>query len=400
MSGYKTLEFDSLCVHSGVGEYEHGPVVPPIYQTSTFKFENAAHGGSLFKGEQQGYIYSRMANPTIEAMENSVAQLEGGIKALGCSSGMAAISTTFMALLKAGDHVVCAESVYGPTSTLLATIFTKFDIQVTFVDSSNFSEITKAVRTNTKVLYMETPGNPTLAITDLKKCADLANSINAKLVVDNTFMGPAIQRPFEFGAHVVLHSMTKSLNGHADVVAGIIVLNDMNDYKLFRKVLNQMGGVIDPFNAFLVHRGLKTLDLRMRKMSENAMKIAQFLENHPKIEWVSYPGLKSHPQYEIGQNQHRMNGCMISFEVKGGFEAGETLMNSVKLATLAVSLGGVETLVQHPASMTHASMDKEVRLKAKITDGLVRYSVGIESADDLIDDLEHALNMVKIEELV
>lgn len=393
----KNLQFDSKCVHSGVGEYEFGSVVPPIYQTSTFKFENAAHGAALFKGDVDGYIYTRMKNPTVEAMENAVAELEGGHKALGCASGMAAISTTFTALLKSGDHVVCSKSVYGPTLTLLQTVLSKFGVEATFVDTDITEEIKKAVKPNTKIIYVETPANPVIAITDLEVAAKIAHANNALLVVDNTFMSPALQQPLKFGADVVVHSMTKFLNGHADVVGGIIVVKNEDDYKMMRKILNQMGGVIDPFNSFLVHRGLKTLAIRMQKHTENAQLIAEYLENHPKVKWVRYPGLKSHPNYEVGLKQHSAPGGMISFELKDGFRAGEIVMNNVKLCALAVSLGGVETLIQHPASMTHLTMGEAARATAGITEGLVRLSVGIENVKDLIDDLEQAL--VKIPEL-
>ena len=391
MSKNMDLNFDSKCVHSGISEYEFGPVVPPIYQTSTFKFESAQHGGSLFKGEMDGYIYTRMLNPTVQAMENAIAELEGGYKGLGCGSGMAAIHTVFAALLQAGDHVICSEAVYGPTSTLLRTVLSKFGVETTFVNTDKLEETKAAVKPNTKVIYVETPGNPTLAITDIEETARIAHKIGAKLVVDNTFMSPALQRPLEFGADIVLHSLTKFLNGHADIVGGIIVVKDEDTYKHFRKILNQIGGVIDPFNSFLVHRGLKTLSLRMERHSESGQKIAEWLEAHPKIEWVKYPGLKSHPQYEIAQKQHKAQGGMISFELKGGYSAGENFMNSVNLCQLAVSLGGVETLVQHPASMTHATMGKDAREEAGITDGLVRLSVGIEFVDDIISDLQKAL---------
>lgn len=394
MSTKKILNIESKCVHSGIAEYEHGPVVPPIYQTSTFKFESADHGGSLFAGKQKGYIYSRMLNPTIEAMEDAVAALEGGYKALGCGSGMAAIHTTFAALLNAGDHVICSKSVYGPTNTLLATVMNRFNIKTTFVNTSDTSKVENSLKPNTKVIYIETPGNPTLETTDLAKVSEIAHKNNAIVVVDNTFMSPVLQQPLKFGVDIVVHSMTKFLNGHADVVAGVIVVKDDETYKHFRKTLNQLGGVIDPFNAFLVHRGLKTLAIRMKKHTENAMSIAEFLESHPKIEWVRYPGLKSFPNYEVAQKQHSAPGGMISFELKGGIEAGKKVMNSVELCQLAVSLGGVETLIQHPASMTHLTMGKEARESAGITDGLVRLSVGIENVDDLLNDLKQALDKV------
>ena len=388
-------DFETKCVHSGIEEYEFGSVVPPIYQTSTFKFESAQHGKSLFAGEQKGYIYTRMANPTIEAMENSIAELEGGFKALGCASGMAAIHTVFASLTSAGDHVVCSAAVYGPTTTLLNTVMKKYGVETTFVDSTDVELVKKSIRTNTKILYVETPGNPTLAITDLNAMAEIAHANNLKLVVDNTFMSPALQRPFDFGADIVLHSLTKFLNGHADVVGGIVVTKDEETYNSFRKILNQTGGVIDPFNSFLVHRGIKTLAIRMNKHCENAMIIAKFLEQHPMVNKVSFPGLKNHPQYELGQSQHKGPGGMITFELEGGIEAGRKMMDSVKLCQLAVSLGGVESLIEHPASMTHFSMGKEARMAGGITDGLVRLSVGIENVNDIIADLENALDKVK-----
>ena len=394
MKNNNNLNIETKCVHAGIKEYEHGPVIPPIYQTSTFKFESADHGGSLFAGEQKGYIYTRMLNPTIEAMEDAIAELEGGYKALGCASGMAAVNTVFSALLKSGDHVICSKSVYGPTSTLLATVFSKFNVESTFVNTSNIQNIEKSIKPNTRLIYIETPGNPTLEVTDLKAVSELAHKINALVVVDNTFMSPVLQQPFMFNVDIVLHSMTKFLNGHADVVAGVIVVKDEETYKHFRKTLNQLGGVIDPFNSFLVHRGLKTLSIRMQKHSENAIKIAEFLDAHPKVEWVRFPGLKSFPNYEVAQMQHKAPGGMISFELKGGVIAGKKLMNSVKLCQLAVSLGGVETLIQHPASMTHLTMGKEARESAGITDGLVRLSVGIENVDDIIADISNALELI------
>ncbi|HET54974.1 MAG TPA: PLP-dependent transferase, partial [Ignavibacteria bacterium] len=317
---HKNPNIESKCVHSGIKEYQYGPVVPPIYQTSTFKFESTSHGAALFKGEEKGYIYTRMSNPTIEAMEDAIADLEEGYKALGCASGMAAIHTALATLLNAGDHVVCSKSVYGPTATLLSTVFSRFDIETTYVSGSNIEDVREAIRSNTKVIYLETPGNPTLEITDIEEVSKIAHANNIKVVVDNTFMSPALQKPITLGADVVVHSLTKFLNGHADVVGGIIVVKDEQSYKNFRKVLNQLGGVIDPFNAFLVHRGIKTLALRMERHTENAIKIAKYLEEHPKVKWVRYPGLKSHPQYNVGQKQHKLPGGMITFELKGGYQ--------------------------------------------------------------------------------
>jgi methionine-gamma-lyase len=394
MKDHSKQDFQTKCVHAGIDEYEFGSVVPPIYQTSTFKFESAEHGASLFAGEQKGYIYTRMLNPTVEAMENAIAELEGGHKALGCGSGMAAVHTIFASLTQSGDHVVCSSSVYGPTTTLLNTIMKKYGVETTFVDTSDPLNVLNSIKKNTKVVYIETPGNPTLCISDIMAISEIAHKNNAKVVVDNTFMSPALQNPIALGADVVMHSLTKFLNGHADVVGGIIVVKDEETYVHFRKTLNQLGGVIDPFNSFLVHRGLKTLSIRMERHCSNAQKIAEWLELHPAVKWIKYPGLKSHPQYLTGQKQHKGPGGMITFELKGGIEAGKMLMNSVKLCQLAVSLGGVESLIQHPASMTHFSMGKEAREAAEITDGLVRLSVGIENVDDLIADLKQALEKV------
>lgn len=382
---------ETQCVHASLIPDDTGSVITPIYQTSTFAFKDVDHGAALFAGKAKGYIYTRMANPTIEAVEQTVAILEGGYRGLGCGSGMAAIHTTFTAMVDAGDHIVCSDAVYGPTNTLLATVMSRFGIETTFVDTSDLDEVKKALKPNTKMIYIETPGNPTLVITDVRAIADIAHGHGAALVVDNTFMSPILQQPLSLGADVVIHSMTKFLNGHADVVAGMIVVRNEKDYKQFREVLNQIGGVIDPFNAFLVSRGIKTLAIRMERHCQNAEKIAQFLVNHPKVKEVYFPWLPSHTQHEIAKRQMRGPGGMISFELEGGLQAGKTLMNSLRICTLAVSLGGVETLIQHPASMTHASMGPEARKMAKITDGLVRISVGIEHVDELIDDLERGL---------
>lgn len=394
LKNIRDYSISTKCVHAGTKEDVNGSVVTPIYQTSTFKFTDADHGARLFRGEEQGYIYTRMRNPTVEAMEDAVAILEGGAKALGCGSGMAAIHTIFHHCLRQGDHVICSESVYGPTTTLLNNFMAKFGVEFSFVDTSNTDAVRNAMKENTSLVFVETPGNPTLVMSDIAAIAEIAHSHGAKLAVDNTFQGPIFQRPFDFGADIVMHSMTKSLNGHADVVAGIIVLKNEADYPEFRKTLNHLGGTIDPFNAFLVHRGLKTLKIRVEKQAENAMKVAQYLESHPKVDWVKYPGLVSHPQYEIGKKQMQGFGSMISFELKGGLEAGKILMDNVEIWVLAVSLGGVESLIQHPAYMTHSGMAKEVREQAQITDGLIRISVGIEDIDELINGLEAGLKKI------
>ncbi len=383
---------DTCAVHGGVDNYQFRPVVPPIYATSTFSFESAAQGEALFAGKHEGYIYSRLGNPTVGALEKCVAELERGHKAFACSSGMAAIQTTLFALLEAGDHLICSEAVYGSTSTLIESIMGNLGIESTFVDTSDLNTVRRAMRPNTKVVYVETPGNPTLVITDIQGISEVAHEGGAQVVVDNTFMSPILQQPLLCGADIVVHSMTKFLNGHADVVAGAIIVKDEVMYAQFRKVLNQLGGVLGPFEAFLVHRGIKTLAIRMERHCESAIKVALFLADHPAVEWVRYPGLKSHPQYELGRKQMSGAGGLISFGLRGELVAGREMMNALRLCTLAVSLGGVETLIQHPATMTHASMGRESRKRAQITDGLVRLSVGIENVDEIIADLAQALD--------
>ncbi|MCX7880449.1 MAG: PLP-dependent aspartate aminotransferase family protein [Ignavibacteria bacterium] len=390
-----SMKIATKCVHSGVKHYEFGPIVPPIYQTSTFAFRDADHGARLFKGEEEGFIYTRMRNPTIEALEDAVAELEFGTKSIACASGMAAISLVIFSTTKSGDHIISGKSVYGPITTLLGQIFSSYGLEVSFVDTSNIEEVKNSFRSNTKLIFFETPGNPTLLISDIQVISKIAHTFGAKVVVDNTFMTPVLQNPLKLGADIVVHSMTKYLNGHADVVAGIVVFKDENDYLHFRKFSNHIGGVIDPFNAFLVHRGLKTLYLRMERHCSNALQVAKFLEQHPKVEKVWYPYLESHPQYELARKQSLGGGGMISIELKGGLSAGKALMNNISVWKLAVSLGGVESLIQHPASMTHSSMTPQLRAEAGITEGLVRLSVGIEDPEDLINGLEKGLSSIE-----
>jgi len=276
----------------------------------------------------------------------------------------------------------------------METYFSRFGVESTYITTSNIDNIRKAIKPNTKVLYIETPTNPTMEITDLKACVAIAREHNLTLVIDNTFCSPYLQRPIEMGADVVFHSMTKFLNGHADIVAGIIVTRTEEMYKKIRPAMIGMGCNMDPHQALMVIRGIKTLSIRIDRAQQNAIKVAEYLENHPKVSWVKYPGLKSHPQYQLAKEQMDGPGAMISFELKGGYEAGKKLMDNVHMALLAVSLGGVETLIQHPASMTHSKMSKEAKLKAKITDGLVRFAVGIEDVEDIIADLDGALKKV------
>lgn len=390
----KNLGFDSKLIHAGDFEDANGSAVTPIYQTSTFAFRNAKHGADLFAGREKGFIYTRIGNPTIEALENKLAELENGCGGIALASGMAAVTTVYMALLAGGDHIICTSAVYGPSRGVLDSHFAKFGVEASFVDTANLEEIEKAIKPNTKVLYLETPTNPTIELTDIKKASELAHKHGLVVVVDNTFCSPYLQKPLDLGADVVLHSLTKFINGHADIVGGALVAKDPEIYQKLRKTMVYMGGNMDPHQAYMVIRGVKTLTLRVDRAQESAIKVADYLENHPKVDWVKFPGLKSHPQYELAKEQMEGPGAMISFELKGGYDAGVTLMNNVHLALLAVSLGGVETLIQHPASMTHAGLPKEAREQASITDGLVRYSVGIEDVEDIIADLDQALASV------
>ncbi|MFB3850307.1 MAG: PLP-dependent aspartate aminotransferase family protein [Acidobacteriota bacterium] len=397
MKKNKKENTQTLCIHGG-GEPDpvYGAVMPPIYQTSTFTFESAEQGGRRFAGQEKGYIYTRLGNPTINALENSVAALENGKYAMATSTGMSAVSTIFFALCSSGDHIVASSALYGATRVLLENELKRFGITADFVDTSDKKQIEKAFKKNTKILYIETPTNPTLKISDIKWCADYAHKNGALLVVDNTFLSPVLQKPLLFGADIVLHSVTKFLNGHSDVVGGIIILNNDELKEKIGKTLKHLGGTMDPHQAYLVFRGIKTLALRILTAQENARKIARFLKKHKAVKKVIYPEFEKDAEIKkVIKKQMEGYGALISFELKGGFEAGKKLLNSVKIMTLAVSLGGVESLIQHPASMTHSGVKKEERIKAGITDGLVRLSVGCESAEDLINDLKSALDKIK-----
>ena len=391
---HKFNGFNSKLIHGGEHHDELGSAVTPIYQTSTFRFNDSDHGARLFAGEEQGYIYTRIGNPTIVDLEKTIANLEHGFGGIGTSSGMGAVTTVYMALLGQGDHMIGHEAVYGPSRVVMESLFKKFGVESNFLDTSDIKNVEAAIRPNTKLIYLETPANPTMGIADIKAISELAKKHNIKVCVDNTFCSPYLQTPLDLGADVVLHSMTKFINGHADIVGGMIVCKTEADYKLVRGVMVSMGCNMDPHQAFLTRRGLKTLAIRIDRAQENAIKVADFLNSHPNVEWVKYPGLPSHPQYELAKKQMKGPGAMISFEVKGGVSAGKIVMNNVKLALLAVSLGGIETLIQHPASMTHSKMAAADKLKAGITDGLIRLSVGIEDVEDIIADLDQALKSI------
>jgi methionine-gamma-lyase len=386
--------FNTKLIHAGAFEDEFGSATVPIYQTSTFRFKSAQEGADCFSGKSDGYIYTRIGNPTIKALEQNIAALENGYGGIATSSGMGAITSIYMALLGAGSHIISSDAVYGPARGVLEQDFARFNVEASFVNTSKTENILAAVKSNTKVLYIETPANPTMEITDIVACAKIAREHNLILVVDNTFCSPYLQKPLDLGADVVLHSVTKFINGHADIVGGIIVTKEAELYKKIRHSMVYMGCNMDPTQAFMVIRGVKTLAIRIDRAQESAMKVAEFLQSHPNVAWINYPGLTSHPQYELAKTQMKGFGSMMSFGLKGGYEAGRKLMDNVHLAILAVSLGGVETLIQHPASMTHAAVSKENKIAAGISDDLVRFSVGIEDVEDIIDDLKHALELV------
>lgn len=383
--------FNTKLIHAGDYEDAFGSAVPPIYQTSTFRFKSSKHGADCFAGRDPGYIYTRIGNPTINSLEEKLAQLENGYRGIALSSGMAAVTTVYIAFLAKDAHIISTDAVYGPSRAVLERDFSRFGVEYDFVDTSDISNIKKVIRPNTKLLYIETPTNPTIALTDIKSASELAHEHGIIVCVDNTFSSPYLQKPLDLGADISLHSITKFINGHADIVGGALIAKDEEVYKKLRQTMVYMGGNMDPHQAYMVNRGLKTLSLRMERSMESAQKIAEYLEKHPKVEWVKYPGLKSHPQHDLAKQQMKGFGAMISFGLKGGYQAGEKLMDNVHLAMLAVSLGGVETLIQHPASMTHAGLSKQAREAAGISDGLVRFAVGIEDCEDIIEDLENAL---------
>jgi methionine-gamma-lyase len=389
------LRKSTRAIHAGkLACTEFGEVSVPIFQTSTFSFPSADDGAARFAGAQRGYIYTRLGNPTINALEQSIAAQENGYKGLATSTGMAAITTVYAAFLEQGAHIVSTDCVYGSSRVALETIFAKFGVESTFVDTSDLANIEKAIRPTTKLLFIETPANPTMKITDLNGAGAIASRYGIPLVVDNTFASPYLQRPLERGADVVVHSLTKYINGHSDVVGGMIIMKDDTLFRKIKPVLNHLGGTMDPHQAWLVLRGVQTLPLRMEKSQENAAKLAQFLKKHPMVTWVNYPGLPEHPQYEIAKCQMDGFGAMLAIGVRNGLEGGKTVMNNVHLFTLAVSLGGVESLIEHPASMTHASLPVADRNKAGILDELVRISVGCEDFEDLRDDLDQALRKI------
>jgi len=392
----KKCGLGTTAIHAGTLKNLYGTLAMPIYQTSTFIFDSAEQGGRRFALEEAGYIYTRLGNPTTTVLENKIAALEEGEAAVATSSGMGAISSTLWTVLKAGDHVVTDKTLYGCTFALMCHGLTRFGIEVTFVDTSNLDEVKNAMKENTRVVYLETPANPNLKIVDLEALSKLAHTNrNTLVIVDNTFATPYMQKPLKLGADIVVHSVTKYINGHGDVIAGLVITNkELADQIRFVGLKDMTGAVLGPQDAYYIIRGMKTFEIRMERHCKNAKKVVEFLNKHSKIKRVYYPGLETHPGHEIAKKQMKDFGAMISFELKGGFEAGKTLLNNLKLCSLAVSLGDTETLIQHPASMTHSPYTKEEREAAGITDGLVRLSVGLENVEDIIADLEQGLEKI------
>ena len=387
--------FGTKAIHAGnVKDQQYGALTTPIYQSSTFVFDSCEQGGRRFAGAENGYIYTRLGNPTVSILENKVAALEGGEAALATASGMGAISSCLWTIASAGKHIIADGTLYGCTFALLNHGISRYGVDVDFIDTSDLEAVRAHLRPNTVAVYLETPANPNLKITDISAVAKIAHEYNAdiKVVCDNTFASPALQNPLALGADVVVHSATKYLNGHGDVVAGFVVgkADFITQVRMFG-LKDMTGAVMDPFAAFLLLRGLKTLELRMARHCENAGKIAEFLANHPAVEKVNYPGLKNHVGHEIAARQMKDFGGMLSFEVKGGKVAGMKLVNALQLITVAVSLGDAESLIEHPASMTHSTYSEEELKEAGIAPGLIRLSAGLENAEDLIADLEQAM---------
>jgi methionine-gamma-lyase len=388
------MGFATKAIHGGHSPNAAGALVTPIYQASTFRFASAEQGARRFALEEEGYIYTRLGNPNSTELEQKLALLEGAEAAVTTGSGMGAITSAFWTVLEPGDHIVAGKALYGCTFAFLGHGASKFGIETTFVDMSRLEEVEAALKPNTKVVYLESPANPTMTIADIAKICALAHAIPGCMVfVDNTYCTPYLQKPIELGADVVLHSATKYLNGHGDVIAGIVAgRKEFVDQVRYFGVKDLTGSVLSPFDAYLIVRGFKTLALRMERHCANAQIVAEFLQRHPAVAAVHYPGLNTFPQFELAKRQMRLPGAMIAFELTGGIEAGRTLMNSVQLCTLAVSLGDTETLIQHPASMTHSPYSPEERELCGISDGLVRLSVGLEDPEDIIADLQAVLD--------
>ncbi|MBN2621083.1 aminotransferase class I/II-fold pyridoxal phosphate-dependent enzyme [candidate division WOR-3 bacterium] len=386
------MHIESKIVHGGQHpDKVTGALAPPIYQTSTFAFHDADHGARLFKQEESGYIYTRLSNPTIDLLAQKIALLESTEAGVVFASGLAAIFNIIVTCAATGEHIISDDTIYGGTFAMFKSVLPRLGIDVTFINTADISRLQAAITPKTKLVFTETPANPTLKIVDIAACAKVCKEKNIPLCVDNTFATPYLQRPMELGADIVVHSMTKYFSGHGDIIGGVIVGGKELMHRAW-DIAKEIGGCNSPFNAWLVLRGLKTLAVRMDRHCETAQKIAEHLAGHKKVEHVYYPGLPSHPGHDIAKKQMSGFGGMIGFDVTGGKEAGKVLMNSLRLCTLAVSLGDVDTLIEHPASMTHSTYCDGDLEKCGIKPGFVRISVGLEHVDDLVEDLEQALS--------
>ena len=389
---YSNYEFDTRAIHAGekpdFREGATGDVVVPIHLSTTFAREKVEEPTA-------GYEYTRSLNPTRKALEDKLAALENAQYALAFSSGLAAETSILLALLRAGDHIIASDDLYGGTKRLFNRIFSEYNIEVSYVDTVDATNVEKSIRPNTKIVWLESPTNPLLKLSDIAAIGAITKKHKIVLAVDNTFLSPYFQAPLDLGADIVLHSSTKYIGGHSDVLGGSVMLSDPDLYQKLQYHQNAVGAVLSPFDSYLTIRGIKTLGLRMQRHEENALLIGEFLENHPNVTKVIYPGLKSHPQYDLAKRQTRGSGGIISFEIKGDLEDAKRFLESLELFALAESLGGVESLIELPALMTHASVAKEEREKIGITDTLIRLSVGVENAKDLTTDLEKALNIYR-----
>ncbi|OJV38416.1 MAG: methionine gamma-lyase [Bacteroidia bacterium 43-41] len=388
--------FATKAIHGGRQKNQFGSLCDPIYQTSAFTFETAEQGGRRFTQEEEGYIYTRLGNPTSTSVEEKVRLLEGGEACVSAASGMGAITSAIWSCVEQGDHIIASKTLYGCTFAFLNHGINRYGIDVSFVDIRDPKNIESAMRPTTKLVYLETPANPNLYIADLKSIAEIVHKkADCILMVDNTFSTPYITRPIEWGADVVVHSATKYLNGHGDVIAGFVIgKKEYINRVRFVGMKDMTGATLSPFDAFLIARGLKTLEIRMEKHCRNAQEVAEFLERHAAVETVLFPGLASFPQFELAKKQMSLPGAIISFEVKGGMAAGKKLLNNLQLLSISVSLGDAETLIQHPASMTHSAYSPEERLASNISDGLIRLSVGLENVEDIIADLKQGLDQL------
>ena len=386
--------FSTRAIHYGYNPLEHnGAVIPPVYMTSTFAFATAEYGAGCFSGEEHGHFYTRISNPTLALLEARMAALENGEAGVAFSSGMGAIAATFWTLLRPGDEIIVNRTLYGCTFALLHHGIGEFGVVVKHVDMANPAELQAAISPATRMIYFETPANPNMQLLDIPAVARIAHTHdNLLVVIDNTYCTPYLQRPLELGADVVVHSATKYLSGHSDITAGMVVTSQLLADRIRLQGLKDLtGAVLSPHDAHLLMRGIKTLALRMDRHCSSAQAIAHMLQDHPAVEWVAYPGLPSFPQYELASRQMKLPGGMIAFELKGGMAAGQRFMNALQLFSRAVSLGGAESLAQHPASMTHSTYTLEERARHGISEGLVRLAVGLEDAADLLADIEQAL---------